>query len=425
MSATGPSSGADASATTSSSSSSHTDVDSASASGCPLHHYSASATDLATISTALINQVTGLYQDWIKGIKDGGGGLLNSHYNPTEGSGPIPHPAPYALRIFHAKCNALLRAKFHILSNVPIQFQHGLFAKVDQSFDAYIRVSDGNSRAQSDTSADVHGFAIKLVNVLDDKISLSDDDSFAQEQFTQDFLFATGETFFVNSNTEYAGLLTGISSLARSNPLPLVWWIIKSGITGPVSIFKRLNAATQIGGKVENPLHTDYFSQVPYQLGTGDNIQYVRYKLTSVSGVTNPEWFVNDHQTKTTNPINFLRENTARTLSEHEIRFTFSVQVKTEKDELEVQTVAWTGEWHPIAELIIPIQDFDHLDQFQFAEDLSFNPWHSLPAHAPAAAVGLARKQAYLTSSKTRHELNLKKSIEPNGKEVFTGPPYK
>ena len=42
----------------------------------------------------------------------------------------------------------------------------------------------------------------------------------------------------------------------------------------------------------------------------------------------------------------------------------------------------------------------------QHCENLSFNPWHSLPAHRPLGGINRARKVVYPALSKLRHERN-------------------
>jgi hypothetical protein len=67
----------------------------------------------------------------------------------------------------------------------------------------------------------------------------------------------------------------------------------------------------------------------------------------------------------------------------------------------------------PVAKLVIEPQVFDTPEHNAFCEAISFNPWHSLPEHQPSGGLNRLRKSVYETSSKLRHELNLKAPIEP------------
>ena len=53
-----------------------------------------------------------------------------------------------------------------------------------------------------------------------------------------------------------------------------------------------------------------------------------------------------------------------------------------------------------------PAQTFDTPEQQAFGENLSFTPWHSLPAHRPLGGINRARKEIYRAISKQRHDLN-------------------
>lgn len=58
----------------------------------------------------------------------------------------------------------------------------------------------------------------------------------------------------------------------------------------------------------------------------------------------------------------------------------------------EATIVSWKGAWTPLATVHIPKQQFLFADQLQFCTDLSFSPWHSLPAHKPLGSVNSARR---------------------------------
>jgi hypothetical protein len=54
-----------------------------------------------------------------------------------------------------------------------------------------------------------------------------------------------------------------------------------------------------------------------------------------------------------------------------------------------------------------------------FADNLSFNPWHSLPEHRPLGNQNRARKKLYLELSKLRQSMNETRRLEPTGEESF------
>ena len=75
--------------------------------------------------------------------------------------------------------------------------------------------------------------------------------------------------------------------------------------------------------------------------------------------------------------------------------------------------------WRKVATLRIPTQRFDSPAQLQFAEDLSYSPWHSVPEHQPLGGVNRCRRIIYQAISEFRHEANGRRAFEPTGSEQF------
>ena len=77
------------------------------------------------------------------------------------------------------------------------------------------------------------------------------------------------------------------------------------------------------------------------------------------------------------------------------------------------------SQFQKVASICISKQSFVSHEQFRFAEDLSFNPWHALPHHRPLCGINRARRAIYEAISKYRHEKNGVPSREPTGEEIF------
>ena len=75
----------------------------------------------------------------------------------------------------------------------------------------------------------------------------------------------------------------------------------------------------------------------------------------------------------------------------------------------------------PVAELRLARQRFDEPAQLAFADNLSYNPWHSLEAHRPLGNQNRARRRMYQELSRLRQSMNQAPHIEPTGAERFTG----
>jgi hypothetical protein len=71
----------------------------------------------------------------------------------------------------------------------------------------------------------------------------------------------------------------------------------------------------------------------------------------------------------------------------------------------------------PVATIVIPGQDFSSEDRMRFCENLSFTPWHGLPAHRPLGNINRTRKVVYEAVSKFRHEANHAVRKEPSATE--------
>jgi hypothetical protein len=78
--------------------------------------------------------------------------------------------------------------------------------------------------------------------------------------------------------------------------------------------------------------------------------------------------------------------------------------------------VAWDPELSPyikVATLRIPSQICDFPKRMVFCENLSFNPWRTLPEHQPLGGINRARRQVYPAISEFRHRRNVAPMREP------------
>src|SRR5690606_37866807 len=169
--------------------------------------------------------------------------------------------------------------------------------------------------------------------------------------------------------------------------------------------------ATKSKMACENPLSIPYWSTQPYQFG--DNDQVVKYHLRpSPSNITVIE---------NTTDANYLRYNLAQTLHDNEAKFDFFIQFQTDADAMQIEdpTVAWTSQNIKVATLTIHPQVFDSNAQIAFGENLSFNPWHSLPEHRPLGGFNRVRKRVYEVMSKFRHDKNNLPDAEPKDSADF------
>ncbi len=105
-------------------------------------------------------------------------------------------------------------------------------------------------------------------------------------------------------------------------------------------------------------------------------------------------------------------------------RFMVQPQLDAKTMPIEDATVLWDerrSPFVPVATITIPRQRFDSPAQVRFCENLSYTPWHALPAHRPAGNVNRIRRVVYDAISSLRHRLNGVVRSEPTGRESFEG----
>jgi hypothetical protein len=123
-------------------------------------------------------------------------------------------------------------------------------------------------------------------------------------------------------------------------------------------------------------------------------------------------------------PDDYLRNAMVATLNKQDVEFDIRLQMQTDSHlmPLENNGVLWPERLSPrrsVATLRIPKQIFTSPAQLDFAKQLSYNPWHSIPEHRPLGNQSRARRRMYDTLSKLRHTMNNVPLYEPTGDEVF------
>lgn len=305
------------------------------------------------------------------------------------------YTAGNALRDAHPKAHGCVRAEFHVSKNIPAQFAKGIFIP-DQSYQAWIRFSNASNDASSaDIDKDARGIAIKLLGVAGEKILESE-----KQATTQDFIMINHPVFFANDAKRYLSFINDVNSHNMIRKLHIPFAL---GFKGT------MNALGARNSQIANPLYARYWSMVPYQLGLGNDRQAVKYSVRACSVTANnlPK-----------NPSHdFLREALKNTLQQTDACMEFLIQPRTSSQMLvEDSMTEWdekAAPFYQVATIHIPKQNFDTPEQNKFCENLSFTPWHALPAHKPLGAVNRMRKVIYENISRVRHDMNSAPRQEP------------
>lgn len=306
---------------------------------------------------------------------------------------------PPALRAGNTKTYGAVRATFEVLGDIPEHLRQGVFAK-QAAYPAWVRFSGPGPIAPPDVKdAGVMSIGIKLMGVPGDK--LLDD-----EAWTQDFTAITSATFTTPNVIENLNLQRHIG-----NGTPIFYFLGPRHPHLLDALMAGAYAKTQ-----SSPLQEPYFSCTPCLLGEGQAIKYW-VRPVDPPRLRPPRRFTD----------NYLQAAMARTLDpEHgrKVVFDFLVQPQTDPHAMPIEdaSVIWPERLSPsvaVARLVIPPQVFDSPEQMTFAEDLSYNPWHSVAAHRPLGNQNRARRTVYQSLSRLRHEMNGRPHVEPTGAEVF------
>lgn len=307
------------------------------------------------------------------------------------------------LRGEHPKTVGCVRAEFEVEADIPENLRIGVFSE-PRVFPALIRFSNGHRT--DDRKKDIHGVAIKLMEVDGEKL-LSDE----RDARTQDFLLADSPAFFVSGLKDY---------VLFSNALERT----KNSIFGRLSFLLRLLfspfrpwplARRALSKKPDSFLRSWFWSQTPYALGP----LQVKYALRPDLALA--------PKPPQSNSTDQLRAALKSQLSQAEAQYDFLIQTRTDPDSMPIEdaSVEWDDAKAPFqkaASVRIPAQAFDFPEMFAFAENLSFTPWHARIEHRPLGGINRARRVVYDALSARRHECNEQPRREPEPDDAPKAP---
>ena len=320
--------------------------------------------------------------------------ILNIDLNVQAQKGPD-------LRKDHPKSHGLVWGEFRIEDNIPESLKVGIFAQ-PKTYPIWMRFSNASEaekrgKLKSDLEPDVRALAIKLLQVEGEKV-LDD------EKETQDFLLINHPVFLVRDAQGFANLTKASIGQADAEEL--------RSLEPTFEVIKAIASK-----QVANPLLIQYWSTTPYQLGS----QSIKFSVKPHSS---------DTPGSTPNSETYLREAMVKYLSEDGVDATFDflvqLYVNDEKTPLEDPMQEWQEEDSPfikLATIKIPAQKFDFEERKRLDEGLSFNPWHTLPEHAPLGSVNLARKKVYQEIAKARRSNIYHRIEEPQAHSLVLDDP--
>ena len=280
----------------------------------------------------------------------------------------------------HPKHHGCTDVEFAVRGDIPEAYMIGLF-KQPATYQAKVRWSNG--AADDDQAGDVHGMAVKVLGVKGTP-ALAD-----TNREEQDFILIDSEAFFVQDVKMMLELMTArVSSEAAKDPKVMAVFVQAN---------PRIGAALAAARKqISSPLTTQYWSTVPYKLGSGA----VKYTAVPSNG--------NKSGDIPATSRDYLRAALASQLGTGDTGAQFTLclipQVDPSDNPVENPMVPWKSAPIPVATIAIRPQAFDTPERMKEGEDLSFDPWHALAEHRPLGGINRARRAVYAAS------LNLRQS---------------
>jgi catalase len=298
------------------------------------------------------------------------------------------------LRDAHAKAHGCVKAEVTVVPEIASDLRAGVFAEPGKTWQAWMRLSNGNAFPQFDRVRDARGMAIKLLDVPGTKLMTS-----PAHTGEQDFVMFNHPVFFVRDVAEYRQNFNAQSNGEKVTAFFPSWDPRSWEIRHLIIALKTLAPAP------DSPVSTTYSSISPYKLGEA-NIKYrVIPDPQSCPSYQLPE--------QNTALPNFLRNALYQQLSLDRVPACFALQVQQQNPEhympIEDTSVEWDEDISPfvtVATIKVPAQDFDSREQNLACDNLSFNPWHGLAEHRPIGGINRLRKAVYEAVSAYRHQRN-------------------
>lgn len=298
------------------------------------------------------------------------------------------------MRDAHAKAHGCVKAQFRVLPELDPALRHGVLSQPGKTWQAWMRLSNGNAYPQFDSVRDARGMGLKLLDVPGDKLLSS-----PATAGNQDFVMFNHPLFFVRDVAEYkqnfAAQASGQKVLAFFPGWDPRSWEIRH-------LFIALQT---LAPAPDSPVATTYSSVAPFKLGPHN----IKYRVIPDPASCPPYELPEQNSALP----NFLRNALYQQLSLDRVPACFALQVQRQNPEhympIEDTSVAWNEDIAPfetVATIKVPAQDFDSREQNLFCDNLSFNPWHALPEHRPIGGINRLRKAVYEAVSVYRHQRN-------------------
>jgi hypothetical protein len=256
-------------------------------------------------------------------------------------------------------------------SGLPAAASHGIFA-APASYEVWVRLSNGGFDSAPDRTADIRGYAFKVLGVSGSSV-------FGGPATSQDFALINHEKFSSSTSKDFTVITTGASTGLLG--------ILKTAVRNP----RLLGGLVGVAGALRKPFSgfatEDFYSAAPIACGPYAARVRLRAASLQVDAAARDDWTADIYSRLASGPL------------EHELQLQFFLDEA--HTPIEDAAVVWDAPYTTVARLVIPSQTPDEA----FAADVEaarFDPWNALVEHRPLGEVMRARKVAYRPSQLNR-----------------------
>ena len=274
-------------------------------------------------------------------------------------------------RNFHPKMHGCLKGTLVIRNDIPENLRQGLFNQLG-TYDVWLRFSNAPPKIGSDKRSSGRGLAIK---VLDVPGPVLEEDPLGLK--CQNFLLTTSPILSAWNIPLYNKAIKAI----------LMGWKQQLPFALNPRHWRSLYLTLKYSKKHSNLLAQTYFSGGAFSYGPDLVVKFLLKPNNPTLG----------YSLSTKQSDNFLKEQLIADVAQANQGFTLCVQVHdNEKTEpIENTSIVWKTNAVPVADLLIPRQEFDFEQRIAFGEGLSFSPWVCMEEHQPVGAINRARRAVY------------------------------
>jgi hypothetical protein len=278
-------------------------------------------------------------------------------------------------RGFHAKSHGCLHGELQLDPHRDPRTRFGVFADDGEARQVIVRFSNGVGWKQGDSELDARGMALKVLDVPGPKY-------LPDEQSTQDFLLTNTPVPVGRDAVEFM-------KFARANVEGRA-----AGVLFLVGHASDVAEALSRTNAVDSMVTERYWSGSAYHLGAHQAVK-VMTRPCDLHLVREPKRDSDDY---------LRRDLVAAARDGICMRLYVQFQVDPERTPIENTARIWEETDSPIVpvgRVVMPPQTIDPAST-PACDQLSFSPWHSIPAHKPMGNINRARRFVYDASRQHR-----------------------